>query len=231
MFIELLHNNFIWNVILTNLIKKYDIQNKLIQEKKNYDTEFNTDIKIYPKPELVLNAFNYFDVNDLKVVIIGQDPYINENQAMGLSFSIPKGEKLPPSLKNIYKCIENTCHITMDYNNGDLTNWAKQGILLLNKTLTVYEGKSNSHKKIWKGFTSDLIKNISDNNFGVIFVLWGNDAKSIKKYINTDNHYILEHTHPSPLARKTFINCDHFTEINNILQKNNKTLINWCNLE
>ena len=229
MFIELLQNNFIWNVVLINLIKKYDIQNKLIQEKDKYDEEFNTDIKIYPKPELVLNAFNYFDINDLRVIIIGQDPYINENQAMGLSFSIPKGEKLPPSLKNIYKCIENTCCIPMDYTNGDLTNWAKQGVLLLNKTLTVFEGKSNSHKKIWKGFTEDLIKNISDNKCGVIFILWGNHAKSIKKYINSDKHYILEHTHPSPLARTPFTNCNHFTEINRILYENNKSIINWSN--
>jgi uracil-DNA glycosylase len=117
----------------------------------------------------------------------------------------------------------------MNYENGDLTNWVKQGVLLLNKTLTVFEKKSNSHKKIWKGFVNDVIKYINNNSEGVIFVLWGNDAKSLKKYIDVDKHFILEHTHPSPLARKSFTECNHFTEINNILNKNNKTPIDWCN--
>ena len=98
-----------------------EIENKLIEENKKY----NGELKIYPKPELVFSAFNYFDLKDLKVVIIGQDPYINENQAMGLSFSVPNGMKVPPSLKNVYKCIENTCNVKMDYTNGDLTNWVK----------------------------------------------------------------------------------------------------------
>ena len=227
MFVELLQNNFIWNIILTDLIKKYDIQNKLIKENEKYNSELN----ILPKPELVFNAFNYFDLKDLKVIIIGQDPYINENQAMGLSFSIPRGVKLPPSLRNIYKCIENTCNVSMDYSNGDLTDWAKQGVLLLNKTLTVFEKLSNSHKRVWKGFTNDIIDYISSNTEGIIFVLWGNDAKSLKKIINLKKHHILEHTHPSPLARKPFINCNHFVQINDILKKNNKKIIDWCNID
>ena len=225
MFVELIQNNFVWNVILSDLLEKYDIENKLIEESKKY----NYEIQVLPKKELVFNAFNHFDLCDLKVVIIGQDPYINENQAMGLSFSVPNKVRIPPSLKNVYKCIEHTCNVSMNYENGDLTNWVKQGVLLLNKTLTVFEKLSNSHKKVWKGFADDLIKYISDNSEGVIFVLWGNDAKSLKKYINTGRHFILEHTHPSPLARKSFTECNHFTEINNILNKNNKTTIDWCN--
>jgi uracil-DNA glycosylase len=225
MFVELIQNNFVWNVILSKLLEKYDIENKLIEESKKY----NYEIQVLPKKELVFNAFNHFDLCDLKVVIIGQDPYINENQAMGLSFSVPNKVRIPPSLRNVYKCIEYTCNVSMNYENGDLTNWVKQGVLLLNKTLTVFEKKSNSHKKIWKGFVNDVIKYINNNSEGVIFVLWGNDAKSLKKYIDVDKHFILEHTHPSPLARNSFTECNHFTEINNILNKNNKTPIDWCN--
>jgi len=217
---KILNNS--WNTILNKLLKKYDIENKLIEENK----KFNNELEIYPNKELIFNAFSFFEITNLKVVIIGQDPYINKNQAMGLCFSIPQGTKLPPSLKNIYKCINNTLDIEMDINNGDLTKWAEQGILLLNKTLTVFEKVSNSHKKIWKGFAEDLIQHISNNSEGIIFVLWGNDAKKLKKYIN-DTHYVLENTHPSPLARKSFIDCNHFTEVNNILKKMNKNEINW----
>ena len=211
-----------WNTILNKLLKKYDIENKLIEQNE----KFNSELEIYPKKELIFNAFSFFEITNLKVVIIGQDPYINENQAMGLCFSVPEGTKLPPSLKNVYKCINNTCDIEMDINNGNLTKWAEQGILLLNKTLTVFEKVSNSHKKIWKGFAEDLIQYISNNSEGIIFVLWGNDAKKLKKYIN-ETHYILENKHPSPLARKSFIDCNHFTEVNNILKKMNKNEINW----
>lgn len=219
-----INNNFDWNNIIKKLLNKYDIENSLIKENLKY----NNMHTILPKKEFIFNSFNYFNINELNVVIIGQDPYINENQAMGLSFSIPKGVKLPPSLKNIYKCIENTCNIKMDYTNGDLTCWAKQGVLLLNKTLTVFEKKSNSHKKIWKGFAEDIIKYINNNSKGIIFILWGNDAKSLVPIINS-NHYILEHTHPSPLSRKKFIDCNHFKEVNRILVDNNKNKINWCN--
>ena len=225
MIIKLKDNNFSWNNILIKLLNKYDIENKLIEEDKKY----NGEIKILPKKELVFNAFYHFDLCDLKVVIIGQDPYINEYQAMGLSFSVPNNIRIPPSLTNIYKCIEKTCNVTMNHKDGDLTNWVKQGVLLLNKTLTVFEKKSNSHKKIWKGFANDLIKYINSNREGIIFVLWGNDAKTLKKYINTDKHMILEHTHPSPLARKSFTECNHFSEINIILERNNKKKINWSN--
>ena len=220
---ELYITNVLWKSILIELFNKYNINDKLTLENKKYNLELN----ILPNKELIFNAFNYFDLHDLKVVIIGQDPYINKEQAMGLSFSVPNNVKLPPSLKNIYKCIENTCDIKMDYNNGNLTKWAEQGVLLLNKTLTVFEKLSNSHKKIWKGFAEDLITYISNNTDQIIFVLWGNDAKSLKKYIDINRHYILEYTHPSPLSRNPFINCNHFTEINKILTNNNKEKIDW----
>ena len=220
---ELYITNALWKSILIELFNKYNINDKLTLENK----KCNSKVNILPNNNLIFNAFNYFDLDNLKVVIIGQDPYINKEQAMGLSFSVPNNIKLPPSLKNIYKCIENTCYIKMDYNNGNLTKWAEQGVLLLNKTLTVFEKLSNSHKKIWKGFAEDLITYISNNTNQIIFVLWGNDAKSLKKYIDINKHYILEYTHPSPLSRNPFINCNHFTEINKILTNNNKEEIDW----
>lgn len=212
-----------WYNILIELYNKYNIENKIKLENEKILNEF----KIIPKKELVFNAFNHFEFDKLKVVIVGQDPYINTNQVMGLAFSVPDGVKVPPSLKNIYKCIENTCNINMNYNCGNLTKWAKQGILLLNVTLTIFEHVSNSHKKIWKGFGNDLIKYISDNSNGIIFLLWGNDAKRQKKNIDCNKHHILEHTHPSPLSRNPFIDCNHFIKTNAILIDNNKSKIDW----
>jgi uracil-DNA glycosylase len=223
MYHNLAATNLLWKIIITDLMTKYDIDNKIDYAQQNNEV----NLAILPKPDLVFSAFNHFEIDELNVVIIGQDPYINKEQAMGLSFSVPKGVKLPPSLKNVYKCIENTCKITMDFENGDLTNWAKQGVLLLNTTLTVFEKNSNSHKKIWKGFSLDLLKYISDNTENVIFMLWGNDAKKLSKVIDNNKHHILEHTHPSPLSRKTFLECNHFQKANEILKKLGKKEIDW----
>jgi uracil-DNA glycosylase len=223
MYHNLAATNLLWKIIITDLMTKYDIDNKIDYAQQNNEV----NLAILPKPDLVFSAFNHFGIDELNVVIIGQDPYINKEQAMGLSFSVPKGVKLPPSLKNVYKCIENTCEITMDFENGDLTNWAKQGVLLLNTTLTVFEKNSNSHKKIWKGFSLDLLKYISDNTENVIFMLWGNDAKKLSKVIDNNKHHILEHTHPSPLSRKTFLECNHFQKANEILKKLGKKEIDW----
>ena len=223
MYHNLAATNLLWKIIITDLMTKHDIDNKIDYAQKNNEV----NLAILPKPDLVFSAFNHFGIDELNVVIIGQDPYINKEQAMGLSFSVPKGVKLPPSLKNVYKCIENTCEITMDFENGDLTNWAKQGVLLLNTTLTVFEKNSNSHKKIWKGFSLDLLKYISDNTENVIFMLWGNDARKLNKVIDSNKHHILEHTHPSPLSRKTFLECNHFQKANEILKKLGKNEINW----
>ena len=138
-----------------------------------------------------------------------------------------KDIKPPQSLKNIYKCIENTCGTEMDYNNGDLTHWCKQGVLLLNTSFTLFEKISNSHKHIWKGFSVELLSHISENTDKVIFLLWGNEAKKLKKVIDNDKHYILEHSHPSPLSRKSFVECDHFVKTNEILQNMNQDPIVW----
>lgn len=223
MYHNLAATNMVWRLILTDLITKYDINNKIEYAKQNNDV----NLAILPKPDLVFSAFNHFSLKELNVVLIGQDPYINKEQAMGLSFSVPKGIKLPPSLKNVYKCIENTCNIKMNFQNGDLTKWAKQGVLLLNTTLTVFEKHSNSHKKIWKGFSVELLKYISDNTNNVVFMLWGNDARKLSKIIDSTKHHILEHTHPSPLSRKSFIECNHFKKTNEILKNIGKKEIDW----
>ena len=223
MYHNLAATNIVWKLLLTDLMAKYDIENKINYEHENV----NRNLAVLPNPDLVFAAFNHFSLDELKVVIIGQDPYINKEQAMGLSFSVPEGVKLPPSLKNVYKCIENTCDTNMNFQKGDLTNWAKQGVLLLNTTLTVFEKISNSHKKIWKGFSLDLLKYISSNTSGVVFLLWGNDARKLKSTIDIDKHHILEHTHPSPLSRKSFVDCDHFIRTNEILHEKGKTEIDW----
>lgn len=223
MYYNLASTNLAWKLILAEMMTKYDIDNKIDLEDQKYERNF----AIIPKPDLVFSAFNYFNLDELKVVIIGQDPYINEEQAMGMSFSVPDGIKLPPSLRNIYKCIKHTCGTEMNFKRGNLTAWAEQGVLLLNVTLTVFEKLSNSHKKVWKGFGVELIKYISDNKLDVIFFLWGNDAKKIKSSIDIDKHHVLEYTHPSPLSRHSFVECDHFVRANEILKKSNKKEIDW----
>jgi len=223
MFHNLVATNMVWRLIIDDLMAKHDVDNKINYAKQNS----HHNLAVLPNPDLVFAAFNHFSLEELKVVLIGQDPYLNEKQAMGLSFSVPEGVKLPPSLKNVYKCIDNTCNTNMDFRKGDLTKWAKQGVLLLNTTLTLFEKKSNSHKKIWKDFSLDLLKYISDNTSGVVFLLWGNDARKLKSNIDIEKHHILEHTHPSPLSRKPFIECDHFVRTNKILLDDGKTEIDW----
>ncbi len=223
MYHNLASTNLAWRLILTELMTKHDIDNKIDIAHQ----EINRNLAVIPDPNLVFAAFNHFDLEELKVVIIGSDPYPNKKNAMGLCFSVPEGVKPPASLKNIYKCIDNTCYTNMDFENGDLTKWAKQGVLMLNTSLTLFEKISNSHKKIWKDFSLDLLKYISDNTSGVIFLLWGNDAKKLKSTIDIEKHYVLEYHHPSPLSRKSFIDCDHFVRTNEILRNNGKIEIDW----
>jgi len=181
---------------------------------------------VFPLEEHLFAAFNYFDIKDLKVVILGQDPYHNFNQANGLAFSVDT-PKLPPSLKNIFKELKNDLDI--DRTNGDLTDWAQQGVLLLNTSLTVIAHEPQSHSKIgWTDFTDDIIKYINKNCEAIIFVLWGNSAIQKTKFIDEKKHYIIKSAHPSPLsARKGFINNNHFSKINNILIDINKQTIKW----
>lgn len=176
---------------------------------------------IYPPKENVFKAFELTDIDDIKLVIIGQDPYHEENQAMGLAFSVPNGVRKPPSLLNIYKEIEAEYNTKMP-ESGDLTNWANNGIFLLNNVLTVREGEANSHKNHgWEIFTDNAIKFIDKVDRPICYMLWGNFARSKKAIINNPKALILEAAHPSPLsANRGFFGCNHFRKYNEFLKKN-----------
>ncbi len=183
--------------------------------------------RIFPPGGQIFKAFELTPVDSLKVVILGQDPYHGYGQAMGLSFSVPETVKAPPSLKNIFREIETDLGIKMS-GCPDLQKWARQGVLLLNAILTVQEGSPASHSKIgWQQFTDAVISYISDNCEGIVFLLWGNFARSKKALIDTERHYVLEAAHPSPLAGGAFFGCRHFSKTNDILTKEGKTPIDW----
>lgn len=176
---------------------------------------------IYPKQTDVFNALKYTSYNDVKVVILGQDPYHGENQAEGLSFSVKEGITQPPSLKNIFKELEDDLGYTPP-KSGSLVKWAKQGVLLLNSILTVEKGKPSSHKDLgWQQFTDTIIKKINDKETPVVFILWGNYARSKKELITNPKHLIIESPHPSPYsARNGFFGSKPFSRTNNFLIKN-----------
>ena len=186
---------------------------------------------IYPSMFDIFNSMKITAFSNIKVVLIGQDPYHNAGQAMGLSFSVPKGIDRPPSLVNIYKEIKNEYGIELG-ESGDLTGWAKQGVLLLNSVLTVREHQANSHKgKGWEFFTDSIIKKISENKDHVVFLLWGANARSKKPLIDTKKHLILECAHPSPLsAYNGFFGCGHFIKTNEYLTKMGHEPIDWSAL-
>ena len=166
-------------------------------------------------------------MDKVKVVILGQDPYHGPGQAMGLSFSVPADVPVPPSLKNIFKEIESDLGIRMS-GCPDLRKWAEQGVLLLNAVLTVRCGEPASHSRIgWQEFTDAVIRYLSDNCEGIVFLLWGNYARSKKNLIDTSRHTVLEAAHPSPLARGAFFGCRHFSRTNEILTAEGKTPIDW----
>ena len=182
---------------------------------------------IYPPGSQIFHAFDLTPVEQVKVVILGQDPYHGPGQAHGLSFSVPENVTAPPSLKNIFKEIESDLGIHMSgYPN--LEKWARQGVLLLNAVLTVRAGEAASHGNIgWKEFTDAVIRHISDNCNGVVFMLWGNFARSKRDLIDHSRHHVLEAAHPSPLARGAFFGCRHFSQANAILQSQGLTPIDW----
>lgn len=182
---------------------------------------------IFPAGPLIFNAFEQTPIDQVKVVILGQDPYHNPGEAMGLSFSVPKGKRTPPSLVNIYKEIHADLNLPIP-KHGDLTSWAAQGVFLLNAMLTVEQKKPGSHqKKGWEQFTDSVIKTISDTKENVVFMLWGNFAKGKKALIDTSKHLVLEGVHPSPLAGNGFSGCKHFSQANQYLAKHGKTQIGW----
>lgn len=182
---------------------------------------------IFPPGALIFRAFDLCPMDKVKVVILGQDPYHGYGQAMGLSFSVPKDVPAPPSLKNIFKEIEGDLGIRMS-GSPDLEPWARQGVLLLNAVLTVRSGEPTSHSAIgWQTFTDAVIKLISEKCEGVVFLLWGNYARSKAPLIDTSRHYVLEAAHPSPLARGAFFGCRHFSRANAILESEGKAPVNW----
>ena len=182
---------------------------------------------IYPPGGAIFKAFELTPLRQLKVVILGQDPYHGPSQAMGLSFSVPQGVKMPPSLRNIFLEIESDLGVKMS-GNTDLTPWARQGVLLLNSVLTVEAGLPASHARLgWQTFTDAVISYISSNQKGIVFLLWGNFARSKKALIDTSRPYVLEAAHPSPLAGGAFFGCRHFSRANAILQAEGKTPVDW----
>lgn len=183
---------------------------------------------IFPPGPLIFNAFDTTPFHEVKVVILGQDPYIKPGEAMGLSFSVPQGVKIPPSLQNIYKELEADLGCPVP-RHGDLTAWAKQGVFLLNAALTVEQGQSNSHAKSgWHTFTDAVIKLLAEQREGLVFMLWGNFAKQKMGLIDPFKHLVLEASHPSPLAGGAFNGCQHFSKANEFLAANGQATINWC---
>ncbi len=225
--------NYSENISFKNLIDSDWLQyinEKLLQNVNDYikrESQKFINEEFYPyNPNDIFKIFNKCPLKNIKVVILGQDPYYaSKNQANGIAFSVNNGEKLPPSLKNIYK------EAKINSNNGDLTNWVEQGVFMLNSSLTVRANKPNSHKKYWEGFIEHIIEIINKENEKVIFVSWGNSALEKYKNINLQKHIILSTSHPSPLScyktANPFIGSDIFVKINNSLKKLNKNEINW----
>ena len=202
--------------------KEYFIQLKdFLKEEKKLFT-------IYPPGNKMFTAFNLCPLSMVKVVILGQDPYHGPGQAHGLSFSVPIGIDIPPSLRNIYKEINRDLDISIP-KSGNLEKWAEQGVLLLNAILSVRDSEAASHHgKGWEIFTDKVIKTISDLRSGVVFILWGNYAQKKEILIDNSKHFILKAPHPSPLsAHRGFLGCGHFSEINNILKANGIEEIDW----
>lgn len=190
-------------------------------------TEYITK-QIFPNQKNIFTALNQCPFNRVKVVILGQDPYHEPSQAHGLCFSVPTGIKIPPSLRNIYKEIESDLGVKMP-NSGDLTSWSKQGILLLNATLTVEEHKAGSHqKKGWEEFTDRIIKTLSDKREDLVFLLWGAYAQKKIDLIDESKHLVLKAPHPSPLsAHRGFLGCRHFSKTNEFLFSKGLKEITW----
>ncbi|MDD3875610.1 MAG: uracil-DNA glycosylase [Bacteroidales bacterium] len=196
------------------------LKNFLIEEKKKYI--------IYPQGKHIFEAFNLTPFDKVKVVIIGQDPYHGHAQAHGLCFSVQDGIKHPPSLVNIFKELQSDLNIRPPV-SGNLTPWAKQGVLLINATLTVRASQAGSHQnKGWENFTDAAIKKLSEKKEGLVFLLWGNFAIAKEGLIDARKHFLLKAAHPSPFSvYRGFFGCKHFSQTNNILQKTGKSPINW----
>ena len=212
-----------WDTLLAEEYKKDYFVNLMNFIKEEYKTK-----TIYPKQNEVFNAFRYTSFDDVKVVILGQDPYHGVGEANGLCFSVNKGIKVPPSLVNIYKEINSDLGLDIP-SHGNLTKWANEGVLLLNTIMTVVDSKPMAHKnKGWEIFTDRVIKELNDDDTPKVFMLWGGPSRSKKSLITNPNHLVLETVHPSPLsAYNGFFGCKHFSKANEFLVKNGRTPIDW----
>ena len=215
-------NNY-WDIVLRDEYNKDYFKN--IVEFVNFVYKEKT---IFPPKSKILSAFTYTDYNDVKVVILGQDPYHGVGEANGLAFSVNDGIKIPPSLKNIYKELYSDLGISIA-STGNLESWAREGVLLLNSVLTVEKDKPASHKNVgWEVFTDNVIKKLNDREEPVVFILWGNFAKNKRSLITNSRHLIIESSHPSPFSvNYGFFGSKPFSRTNEFLKKNNIKEINW----
>ena len=214
-----------WKNILSNEFEKPFF----IQLMENVDDEYEKNV-CFPPKELIFNAFNLCSFDNLKVVIIGQDPYHGTGEANGLCFSVNNDVKIPPSLRNIFAEINSDLDRIMLPTTGNLEHWAKQGVLLLNATLSVRKDEANSHKHLdWQKFTDAVIQTISKEKAHVVFLLWGGFAQKKIKFIDESKHCVLQSGHPSPLSanRGFWFGNKHFSKANNYLISNNLSIINW----
>ena len=212
-----------WDIFLEKEYKKLYYQKMAVFIEKEYDDKI-----IYPAKEDIFNAFKYTSLSDVKVVILGQDPYHEPGQAHGLAFSTPEGHSIPRSLSNIFKEIKQEYSFDIP-NNGCLTKWAEQGVFLLNTVLTVEKSNANSHSKCgWQKFTDNVIKYLNKQDQTIVFMLWGKQAEKKKELLSNPNHLVLITSHPSPFsARRGFFGCNHFKLANEFLKNNNIKEIDW----
>ena len=212
-----------WNEILAE-----EMQKDYYQELQAFVQKRREEVRVFPEEKNVFNALKLTPFESVKVVILGQDPYHGFGQAHGLSFSVQKGIPLPPSLRNIYKELQEDIGGELP-TEGDLSHWAKQGVLLLNTVLTVEEGNANSHKGMgWEKLTNRLIESLNELKHPVIFILWGKPAQDKEKLITNPNHVILKSPHPSPLsAYRGFFGSKPFSRVNDILIQHGQTPIRW----
>jgi uracil-DNA glycosylase len=212
-----------WHNALENEFSKpyfSELKDFLVKEKEQH--------VIYPHGTRIFAAFDYTPFDKIKVVLLGQDPYHGPGQANGLCFSVNDGIRCPPSLNNIFRELKDDVGCDIPF-NGNLEGWARQGVFLLNATLTVRQNMAGSHQnKGWEQFTDAVIKTISDKKENIVFLLWGNYAKNKVELINGDRHLILTAAHPSPLARGAFFGCRHFSKTNAFLKSKGVEEINWC---
>lgn len=221
-------SNDVYKNNLKNWVDNFDEQAK-IESAKAFNTYYKikTQNVIYPNSADIYNAFKKTSYDNVKVVILGQDPYHEEGQANGLAFSVNNGVKIPPSLKNIFKELQDDIGGKLR-TNSDLSDWAKQGVFLLNSSLTVIEGRPNSMADIWNTFTDSIIKLLNNKEKPIVFVLWGKNARDKKRLIDTNKHFIIESAHPSPLsAYRGFFGSKPFSKVNEYLISTGRVPIDW----